>query len=105
MHANLVIRYRMFTSLYCCFMPEDSVVSSFTRVLFMESTPFLVFFGYNLLRSFPVGESFPVKLGDHFRSRDHFQAGIICGLVQFSYPSSSSLLKLLTNDLNAFEGP
>ena len=50
-------------------MKEDFVDSSYISGLFMES-------------SFPVGESFAVQFGDNFRSRDHFQAGIICRPVQ-----------------------
>ena len=52
------------------------------HALFVESTPFLTFWGYYLLQSFPVGGSFSLQFGDHFRSRDHLQAGIICGPVQ-----------------------
>ena len=39
-----------------------------------DSMPFLVF---------PTG-SFAVQFGDHFRSGDHLQSGIICGAVQKS---------------------
>ena len=72
----------MFTGFYCCFMPEDFVVCSYICGRFMESIPFLNFLGYHLLRSFPVRGSFAIQFGDHFRSRDHIQAGII--LVSFA---------------------
>ena len=36
---------------------------------------------YILLGSLPVRGSFAVQFGDHFPSRDHLRAGIICGPV------------------------
>ena len=71
----------------------------------LESKPFLFFFRDHLRSTLGITcgrGSFAVHFGDHLRSRDHLQLGIICGTVQNSQFLSSqwalsSSLKTLAN--------